>query len=121
MKLIIAGSRDMWIRHDELFEIIDKFGILYDIEEVVSGCAAGIDSAAIEFAKRYKIPLKKFPADWEKYGRLAGPRRNLEMAQYATALLIIWDGKSRGSANMRARMKGMGKQIFEVVKGKNDV
>lgn len=116
MKLIIAGSRDIWIQHDELFEIIEKFGILYRIKEIVSGCASGIDSSAISFATRYKIPLKKFPADWEKYGGLAGPRRNREMAVYADCLLLIWDGKSKGSANMKARMKGMGKQIFEVVK-----
>jgi YspA, cpYpsA-related SLOG family len=116
MKLIIAGSRDLWLRHDELFEIVDKFGILYEITEIVSGCASGIDSSAIEFANRYKITLRRFEANWDKYGRLAGPRRNLEMAQHADALLIIWDGRSRGSANMRARMKGMGKPIFEVVK-----
>jgi hypothetical protein len=116
MKLIIAGSRDIWLQCDELFEIIDKFGILYRIEEIVSGCASGIDSSAVTFAKRYRIPLKKFPADWAKYGGLAGPRRNREMAEYSDCLLLIWDGKSRGSANMKARMKGMGKQIFEVVK-----
>jgi hypothetical protein len=116
VKIIIAGSRDIWLQHDELFEIIDKFGILYEIEEIVSGCASGIDSSAIEFAKRYKIPLKRFPADWEKYGKLAGPRRNREMAAYADCLLLIWDSKSPGSKNMKARMQGLGKQIFEVVK-----
>jgi len=116
LKLIIAGSRDIWLKHDELFEIIDKFGILYEIDEIVSGCASGIDSSAIEFAVRYKIPLKRFEANWDKYGKLAGPRRNLEMATYADALLLIWDGRSRGSLNIRTRMKGMGKQIFEVVK-----
>jgi YspA, cpYpsA-related SLOG family len=116
MRLIIAGSGDIWIQHDELFDIIDKFGLLYEIEEIVSGCASGIDSSAVEFSKRYRIPLKRFPADWDKYGKLAGPRRNREMAEYASSLLLIWDGKSRGSASMKARMKGMGKQIFEVIK-----
>lgn len=121
MKLIIAGSRDLWIRHDELFEIIEKFGILYDIDEIVSGCASGMDSSAIEFAHRYKVTLRRFPAEWAKYGKLAGPRRNREMAKYADALLLIWDGRSRGSANMRARMKGLGKPIFEVVREKQNV
>ena len=116
MKLIIAGGRDLYIDNKELFEIIDKFGILYDIKEIVSGCAAGIDSCAIEFAEYHNVKLKRFPADWAKYGRLAGPRRNLQMAEYADALLLIWDGKSSGSKNMRARMKGMKKPIFEIIK-----
>lgn len=117
MKLIIAGSRDLWVRHDELFEIIDKFGILYRIKEIVSGCASGIDSGAIEFASRYRIPLKRFPADWEKYGGLAGPRRNREMARYADALLVIHSG-STGSLHMKKCMLTLNKPIYEVVKEK---
>jgi hypothetical protein len=120
MKLIVGGSRDVHIHHDELFEIIEKFGILYELTEIVSGCASGIDSDAIEFAEKYKIKLKKFPADWDKYGGLAGPRRNLEMAQYSDALLLIWDGKSRGSANMLSRMKAMGKPIYEIIRKRNE-
>lgn len=119
MKLIIAGSRDLHVSNDELFDIIDGLDVevLYKIKEIVSGCASGIDSDAIRFAEHYKIKLKRFPADWDRYGKLAGPRRNLEMAEYSDALLLIWDGHSRGSSNMRARMKGMGKPIFEVVRG----
>ena len=117
MKLIIAGSRDVRIEVDELFKIIDKFGILYEIKEIVSGCAPGIDSDAIKFAEHYGVKLKKFPADWAKYGKLAGPRRNLEMANYSDALLIIWNGQSKGSFNIKARMMGMGKPVYEVIKG----
>ena len=120
MKLIIAGGRDLWLKHEELFEIIEKLGILYEIKEIVSGCATGIDSSGIEFADHYGIKLKRFPAEWSKYGQLAGPRRNLTMAAYADALLLVWDGKSRGSANMLARMKGMKKPIFEVVRGSDN-
>jgi hypothetical protein len=116
MKLIIAGGRDLYLSNDELFEIIEKLGFLYEIKEIVSGCAAGIDSCAIEFAEYHNVKLKRFPANWAKYGGLAGPRRNLEMAEYADALLLIWDGKSLGSKNMRARMKGMKKPIFEIIK-----
>jgi hypothetical protein len=38
------------------------------------------------------------------------------MAEYGDALLLIWDGKSKGSKNMKARMKGMQKPVFEVIK-----
>jgi uncharacterized phage-like protein YoqJ len=36
------------------------------------------------------------------------------MAEYADALLLIWDGESRGSKNMLFNMKKLGKQVFEV-------
>lgn len=116
MKLIIAGSRHIGIKHDELFEILDELKLLYEIKEIVSGGATGVDSGGEEFGKRYKVPVKRFPANWAKYGGLAGPRRNREMAEYANALLLIWDGQSRGSANMKARMKGMGKPVFEIIR-----
>lgn len=116
MKLIIAGSRDIFLSEEELFEIVDKLGILYRIREIVSGHASGVDSSGERFAREYGIKLKVFEADWQKYGGLAGPRRNREMAEYSEALLLIWDGKSRGSANMKARMAGLKKPIYEVIR-----
>jgi hypothetical protein len=44
--------------------------------------------------------VKSFPADWRLYGRSAGMIRNRQMANYADALLAIWDGRSPGTANM---------------------
>lgn len=117
MKLIIAGSRDCWIRNDELLDLFNKFGF-QEVTEIISGGARGIDSDGEEFAKTYDIPLKIFPADWKKYGLSAGPRRNREMAEYGDVLLLIWDGKSKGSANMKSRMLGLKKPVFEVIRGK---
>ncbi|WP_197026348.1 hypothetical protein [Polaribacter sp. Hel_I_88] len=42
----------------------------------------------------------RFPAEWNKFGKAAGPVRNKEMAIYADALIAFWDGKSRGTKNM---------------------
>lgn len=117
MKLIIAGSRHIFIPVEELSEIIkEKIGDFSQISQVVSGMAAGMDRSGTYFAIFYGIPVKPFPANWSKFGGSAGPRRNLDMAEYADALLLIWDGKSKGSANMKARMKGMGKPIFEIIR-----
>ena len=68
--------------------------------EIVSGCAKGVDRAGEEWAKRNGVPIKPFPANWETYGRAAGPIRNQQMAAYADALIAIWDGKSRGTESM---------------------
>ena len=58
------------------------------------------------------IPIKEFPANWQEFGRAAGPIRNGEMADYADALIAIWDGRSRGTADMISRMKIKEKPVW---------
>lgn len=56
--------------------------------------------------------MKVFPADWNKYGKKAGPIRNKKMANYAEALLAIWDGKSCGTKNMIQQAKENNLRIY---------
>lgn len=109
MKVIIAGSRS----------ILDSETILvaaamsnFRIDEVVSGGASGVDKLGEDFAVENDIVLKRFPADWVKYGKGAGYRRNAEMAEYADALIAVWDGKSKGTLHMINCMKGLNKPVF---------
>lgn len=74
--------------------------------------ARGVDTLAVEFASKYNIPIKPFPANWDKYGRAAGPIRNSQMANYADSLICCWDGKSRGSKNMIETMQKMSKLVY---------
>ena len=105
MKVIIAGSRNLDVSMYTLKELDELARHLYtdegwDITEVVSGKAKGADTLGELWARLNKIPIKEFPADWDKHGKAAGPLRNREMAIYADALILFWDGKSKGSANM---------------------
>lgn len=97
MKTIIAGSRDISLPS---FVESAVAASQFTITEVVSGCARGVDTLAIQFAAKNGLPVKRFPANWDKFGRGAGYRRNAEMAQYAEALIAVWDGKSRGTGHM---------------------
>lgn len=99
MKVIIAGGR--W--YDDYKFLKEKCDtILSNLSEVeiVSGAAKGADGLGEKYAKENNYKCTKFPADWEKYGRSAGPRRNRQMAEYADGLIAFWDGKSRGTKNM---------------------
>ena len=125
MKLIIAGSRDLTVSSKFLDAILIMKRI--QLTEVVSGGASGIDECGENFQKCYfemgiryynpvaSLKLTKFPADWDKHGKAAGPIRNKQMAEYADALLLIWDGKSRGSKNMKETMLKLGKPVYEVI------
>ena len=96
-KLIIAGSR-----HFNDYELLRKIVLPYvnNIDCIISGTASGADTLGERFAQEYNIPIKKFPADWSKYGKSAGPRRNKQMAEYANACIVFWDGQSRGTLSM---------------------
>ena len=41
-----------------------------------------------------------FLADWDQFGKSAGYKRNIQMAEHADALIAIWDGKSKGTMHM---------------------
>ena len=101
-KIIIAGGRDF---ND--YELLKKEAseFLFEIEngeaiQIVSGGAKGVDSMGETFAKEYNLDLILFPADWKKFGRAAGPKRNAQMAEYATHLLSFWNGESKGTKSM---------------------
>jgi len=52
------------------------------------------------YAKEKGYKITQFPANWKRYGKAAGPKRNQEMANYADVLIAFWDGKSRGTKHM---------------------
>ena len=100
MKIIIAGSRN-FTDYQKLKTECDQF--LQDhknIEIVSGGHYKGADKLGIEYANEKGFDLIKFPAEWNKFGKAAGPKRNKEMAKYADALIVFWDGKSKGTLNM---------------------
>ena len=108
MKLIIAGSRDL--TEVALVEAaMVRFGL--EPDEVVSGCARGADQAGASWAAHNDVYIRAMPARWDQFGKAAGMRRNAEMAKYGDVLLAIWDGKSRGTANMIDQMNRLEKPV----------
>ena len=105
LKVIIAGSRD-FNDYELLRERMDYFitGLNgwdgMDNMEIVSGTARGADTLGELYASHNQIPVARFPADWRKYGKSAGYKRNAQMAEYADVLVAFWDGESRGTKHM---------------------
>ena len=111
MRTIIAGSRDI-TDYNLLLKAIENSG--FNITKVVCGGAKGVDSLGEKYALDNNIALDYFFADWDLHGRKAGPLRNAKMAENADALIAIWDGISRGTANMieNARKKHLQVYIY---------
>lgn len=123
MKTIIAGSRNArkW-EVDDAMEAYKKH-VTNDITEVVCGGAPGADWWGGLWARRNGIPVHDMPADWKNessptfnkrlgYDPAAGPRRNAKMADYAEALVAVWDGKSSGTLNMIQEAEKRGLPVF---------
>jgi len=110
VKLIIAGSRD-FTDYKLLVDTLEAEGFnAKTVTEVVSGCAHGADKFGERWAMVKSIPIKYMRADWDAYGKRAGFVRNGEMAEYADACIVFWNGTSKGTKHMidvAKRIKGM--------------
>lgn len=92
--------------------------IKYNEIEIVSGHASGADKMAEEYAKEHGLSLTIMPAEWNRYGRAAGPIRNKKMLDYIVGeepvLVAFWDGKSKGTKDMitKARQANVDTNVF---------
>jgi hypothetical protein len=109
MRVIIAGSRGI---HDYAMvcEAVRRSG--FPIRRVISGMAGGVDTLAVRYASENGLPCDRFPAEWSKWGRRAGYRRNARMAEHADALIAVWDGRSPGTRHMIEVATARGLPVF---------
>lgn len=119
-RVIIAGSRSF--NDQDLFDntIHDVLLSYYTEElEIVSGGCTGADRMGEEYAEEWDIPLRVFNADWDAYGKAAGPIRNEQMAKYAAeadeGILIAFPiGESKGTRNMISLARQYGLRVIVI-------
>jgi hypothetical protein len=112
MRVLICGARDYEDKH-LMFSMLDEFHADHDFDVVIEGGARGADSFAAEWAILRHIPILEFRADWEQYGRSAGPIRNREMLVKGFPQIVIAFPKtvlshSKGTKNMVEQAKKAG-------------
>ena len=64
---------------------------------MILGGAEGIDRLAERYADEHKLSKLVLYPQYDRYGRAAPLKRNEVMVDLADQVLVIWDGKSRGS------------------------
>jgi len=111
MKLAIVGSRNIMI--DDLEKYLPE-----GVTEIVSGGAKGVDSCARDFALGHGIKLTEFLPEYKKYGRSAPLKRNMQIIEYSDAVLVFWDGKSKGSEFVINQCKKLNKEIKIILRKK---
>ena len=90
MKVAVIGSRGLQVA--DLGKYLPE-----GTDEIVSGGAKGVDTSARNYALEHELKLTEFLPQYDRYGRGAPLRRNIQIIEYADQVLAFWDGKSRGT------------------------
>jgi len=113
MKVLVCGGRD-YRDHLTAYRLLDALNVLEDITCIVHGGASGADELAGKWASRNKIECRVYPADWQTYGKSAGPRRNQSMLDREKPDVVCAFPGGRGTADMVGRAKTAGVKVFDV-------
>ena len=112
MKVAVIGSRNLTV------ENLGKY-LPEETTEIVSGGAKGVDTCAREYALANGFKLTEFLPDYQKYGRGAPLKRNLQIIDYADCVLAFWDGQSRGTKFVIEHCKALNKPVHVFLKRKS--
>ena len=112
-KVVVAGCRH-YNNYGDAKKYIDicisNIRKEYKIVFLSGGCT-GADELGERYAKENGFEIQKFPADWNIYGKKAGPMRNKRMAEECDYVICFWDYKSRGTRSMIEYAKSLNKPI----------
>ena len=100
MKVLVCGGRDY---QDQLqvYKVLDKIHAIKAITTIIHGAARGADSLAGYWATdRNGISIKEYPADWDKYGKSAGYKRNSDMLNSEKPDLVVAFPGGKGTEMM---------------------
>ena len=104
MKMLIVGSRS--ITDFDLSAYIPK-----EVDTIISGGADGVDSLAEQYADTHRLSKYILRPRYDLYGRAAPIKRNEQMVDISDAVLVIWDGRSKGTQYTLKYAKKSNKQI----------
>lgn len=116
MRVLVCGGRDFgnarW-----LYAVLDDLKKRETIDCIIEGDAPGADRMAGYWAKKNRVDLKLYPANWATEGRAAGPRRNQKMLDNGKPDLVIAfpraSGKfGNGTLDMIQRAQSAGVEVF---------
>ena len=107
MRILITGSRE-WASPDTLAW---QLGLAIGEAELADhhppviihgACPSGADTLAEQLCRDHGVPTEPHPAQWGKYGKAAGPVRNLEMVTAGADLCLAFyhtGGANKGTGH----------------------
>lgn len=111
MKVFVCGGRD-FTDMNFLAAVLDNYRDAISV--LVRGDAKGADRMAGQWANANGVPVRTHPADWNRYGRGAGPIRNMQMLHEERPELVIAFPGGSGTSHMVRIAKQAGVKVIEV-------
>ena len=120
MRVLVCGDRH-WTDQTLVETIL--FGYDRDLDSplvLIEGCAPGADMCAHAWGEEF-LPAEQhlhFPADWSRFGKGAGPKRNQAMLDIGQPDIVIAFHNdlavSKGTVDMMMRAEKAGVDLFHV-------
>ena len=113
-RIVIAGCR-YYDNYGEAKQFIDK--CISDLRTnntiiIISGASSGADAIGERYAAENGFEIEKYPADWKRFGRKAGPIRNRQLAELCDIAICFWNENSKGTKSMIDCARKLGKEVI---------
>lgn len=113
MRVLVCGGR-RYSDVGRVRQVLDTLAAQAPVAVVLHGCAGGADSLAGQWARSRGVPEARFPADWDKHGKGAGPIRNQQMLDEGKPDVVVAFPGGTGTADMTRRARGAGVRVYEI-------
>jgi hypothetical protein len=113
MRVLVCGGRD-FSNCKLVFDTLNDLSRKEVVDCIIEGDAPGADRIAGAWAKRRRVDLKLYPANWAKEGKAAGPRRNQKMLDEGKPDLVVAFPGGTGTADMVSRARAANVEVIEV-------
>ena len=121
MRIMVTGSRNLTDRKF-VEKMLREHCVGHEIEKIVVGdCKTGADAVALAFAERLLFDFEVFKANWNKFGRSAGPIRNRQIVAIGrpdVCLAFFQTLDSKGTNDAVNAAKEAGVPVRAYYKGK---
>lgn len=85
--VLVCGDRNSSTSFEDLIRF--ELKCLPEGSVIVHGACYGIDMCAHNIASELRLKTKPYPAEWDKYGKAAGPIRNRAMLCFENPNLVL--------------------------------
>ena len=116
-RVLVCGGRDF----NDAEKLVEKLDLLREEHEakgnrvvVIHGDAKGADYLANSWAEFHKLKIKKFPANWKKFGKAAGHIRNAQMLEESSPDVVVAFPGGRGTQNMIQQAEKYGVPVIKI-------
>jgi hypothetical protein len=104
LRVLVCGSR-FYTDYRKVLEQLKRL----DVGLVIAGGCRGADYLAVKAARECGLSYVEFPADWQKFGKAAGPIRNAKMLKEGKPdFVLVFHpdiASSKGSKHMLSLVK----------------